>query len=293
MALKMDSKAHSAYGLKSEVPKPGAFRSLSVIVPVMNETTSLEQTVEIVMRDVGAWVAEILIVVCDRTTSEAMVVINKLAESLGDAIVVHHQRLPYLGGAMREAFELAKGSHTVMMASDLETDPNDLAKMVEESRKNPSAIITASRWRAGGGFSGYSPAKMIINLLKSRSSSDYSPTKLILNSVFQSFFSILYQVHLSDMTFGYRCYPTAVIQSIEWEELRHPFLFECLVKPLRLGVPVIEIASGWKARIEGESQNTFLRNFVYFRTGLRTRFRRRKSILKPGSKLPLIKAAAL
>ncbi|MGB9407566.1 MAG: hypothetical protein WCA89_08515, partial [Terracidiphilus sp.] len=72
------------------------------------------------------------------------------------------------------------------------------------------------------------------------------------------------------------------VQSIQWEELRHAFLFETLVKPLRLGVQVIEISSVWKARTEGKSQNTFLLNFVYFRTGLRTRFASRKSILKPG-----------
>jgi hypothetical protein len=72
------------------------------------------------------------------------------------------------------------------------------------------------------------------------------------------------------------------VQSIRWEELRHAFLFETLVKPLRLGIHVIEIPCGWKARIEGKSWNSFFLNFVYFRTGLRTRFASRKSILKPG-----------
>ena len=70
------------------------------------------------------------------------------------------------------------------------------------------------------------------------------------------------------------------MQSIRWEELRHPFLLETLVKPLRLGVPIIEIPTLWKARTEGESQNPFLRNFVYFRIGLKTRFASRQSILK-------------
>jgi hypothetical protein len=46
-------------------------------------------------------------------------------------------------------------------------------------------------------------------------------------------------------------------------------------------VPVIEIPSGWKARAEGKSQNTFFLNFLYFRTGLKTRFVNRKSLLKP------------
>jgi hypothetical protein len=173
------------------------------------------------------------------------------------------QTLPYLGGAIREAFELARGSHVVMMASDLETDPNTVKILIANAEIRPSAIVTASRWRARNGFQGY------------------SKFKLACNWVFQRFFAALYGVRLSDMTFAYRIFPVKLVQSIRWEEFRHAFLFETLVKPLRLGVELIEVSSVWKARSEGKSQNTFLLNFVYFRTGLLTRFASRRSILKP------------
>jgi hypothetical protein len=247
-------------------PTEDRFESATIVLPVMNETTSLEETVQVILRDVKDRTKEILIVVCGRTTPEAMATVNRLSESLGGIVRVHCQRLPFLGGAMRESFDLASGSHVVMMASDLETDPNTLKAMIANSEARPSAIVTASRWRAGGGFQGY------------------SKVKLICNWVFQKFFSVLYGVRLSDMTFAYRIFPTKLVQSIHWEELRHAFLFETLVKPLRLGVEVIEIPSGWKARTEGQSQNTFLLNFVYFRTGLKTRFAGRQSILKPGAR---------
>jgi hypothetical protein len=230
----------------------------------MDETTSLEETVKIVLRDVKDRTKEILIVVCDRTTAEAMTTVDRLSQSLGGMVRVHSQRLPFLGGAMREAFDLARGSHVVMMASDLETDPNTLKALIATAETRPSAIVTATRWRAGGGFQGY------------------SKVKLLCNWVFQRFFSALYGVRLSDMTFAYRIFPTRLVQSIRWEELRHAFLFETLVKPLRLGVEVVEIPSGWKARTEGRSQNTFFLNFLYFRTGLKTRFASRNSLLKPG-----------
>ena len=71
-----------------------------------------------------------------------------------------------------------------------------------------------------------------------------------------------------------------LLQAIEWEELRHPFLFETMVKPLRLGVRVTEIPGIWRARTEGESQNTFFRNFEYFRIGLRVRFASAQSLLR-------------
>jgi glycosyltransferase involved in cell wall biosynthesis len=238
--------------------------SATIIVPVINETASLEETVRIILRDVKDRIDEILIVVCERTTPEAMETVGRLSRNSGSIIRVHTQKLPFLGGAVREAFDLARGSHVVMMASDLETDPNTLKDLIANAELHPSAIVTASRWRVSKGFQGY------------------SKVKLLCNWAFQRFFAVLYGVRLTDMTFAYRIFPVKLVQSIQWEELRHAFLFETLVKPLRLGVQVIEIPSGWKARTEGESQNTFLLNFVYFRTGLRTRFASRKSILKPG-----------
>ena len=253
--------------LQARTRTRAGFQSVSIILPVINETISLDRTVEIVMRDAGERVSEIIIVICNRTTREALEVIKSLVERFPGLIVVHSQRLPFLGGALREAFELARSSHTALMASDLETNPDELAQMIAAAERHPEAIIQASRWREGGSFTGY------------------APLKLVLNRIFQSVFSTLYGVRLTDMTFGYRIYPTHIIQSIVWEEIRHPFLLECLVKPIRLGTPVKEVTSIWTARIEGESQNTFFRNFVYFRTGFKTRFASRRSLLKSGASL--------
>jgi len=188
-----------------------------------------------------------------------------VARGLADkypVVQVCSQKLPFLGGAVLEGFERASGSHVIMMASDLETDPHDVKRLINKARANPSAIITASRWRKGGGFHGYGPMKFVANRL------------------FQLLFSALYLTRLSDLTYGYRLFPLALVKAIDWEELRHPFLFETIVKPLRLGVPVIEIPSTWRARQEGESQNTFMRNFEYFRIGLRVRLMPTKRILR-------------
>lgn len=163
---------------------------------------------------------------------------------------------------MREAFELARGSHVIMMASDLETDPALVPFLIEGARKSPDSIVTVTRWRKGGGFVGY------------------NPVKLLANAVFQRLFSVLYWTNLSDMTYAYRIFPTKLVQAIRWEELRHPFLFETLIKPLRLHVTVTEIPGQWRARSEGVSQNTFMRNFEYLMIGFRVRFMNPQEILR-------------
>jgi hypothetical protein len=83
---------------------------------------------------------------------------------------------------------------------------------------------------------------------------------------------MLYWTRLTDMTFGFRIMPTTLAQAIHWEEVRHSFNLENIVKPLRLGIPVAEIPTIWNPRIEGESQNPFFRNFEYFHIGFKARF---------------------
>jgi glycosyltransferase involved in cell wall biosynthesis len=237
---------------------------VSVVLPVIDETESLRKTVDVVLRDCDADVREFLIVVCTRTTPQSLAVCEELKARLGPRVNLIRQRLPYLGGACRDAFDAARGStHVLLMASDCETPPERVRAFLDEGRRRPEAIITGSRWLRGGGFAGYSRLKYLLNFL------------------FQRSFSLLYRTRLGDMTYGYRLFPRRLVQAIRWEELRHAFLFETLVKPLRLGVPVVEIPAEWKARAEGRSQNTFLQNFVYFRIGLKTLFYTRRRILKP------------
>lgn len=239
---------------------PTRLDSVSIILPVMDETVSLRRTVETILADVKRdLIREFIIVICKRTTPEAMTVITQLQNEFRELVVVLQQNLPFLGGALRTAFDFARGSHVIMMASDLETNPDDVHILIEEQQKTPAGIVTTSRWIQGGKFH------------------HYSPIKLVCNWIFQRFFSLLYWSDLTDMTFGFRILPTSLVRVIRWEEVRHPFNLESIVKPLRLGISVTEVPTTWNPRIEGESRNPFFRNFEYFRIGFKTRFANKNS----------------
>lgn len=225
---------------------------VSIIVPVVDETDALRETIRILLEETREWIQQILIVTGRITTPAALEVCRELAAAHPDLVDVRSQRLPFLGGAVRDAFEWATGTHVVLMASDLETDPHTVKDLIAEARKGYD-IVTTTRWKCKGAFEGY------------------NPVKLVLNWVFQRFFSILYGTNLTDLTFGFRIYRTECLRGIRWKELRHPFLLESLVKPLRLGATVAEISTTWKARPEGESHNPFWRNFLYFGIGIQTR----------------------
>ena len=234
---------------------------VSVILPVIDETTSLRKTLEILLAENPNEIHEVLIVVCQKTTEAAMDVARKLAQEHPGLIQIRPQIRPFLGGAMQDAFEWATGSHVVMMASDLETDPGKVKDLIAKS-KDGYDIVTATRWQAQDGFRGYNAVKRVLNW------------------IFQKAFSVLYGASLSDLTYGFRIFKIEWVKTIAWEELRHPLLLETILKPLRLGARAVEIPCVWQARTEGASHNNFLTNFLYFRIAVKTRFRSKKELLR-------------
>lgn len=242
-----------------------SFKNATILLPAMDETYSLRQTVdEIAETNNEEDIAEFIFLLCDKTTSESRAVAEELVRKYEARvpIYIHNQTLPFVGGAIREGISLAQGSHVVMMSSDLETDPDVIKDFIAHAKAYPDHIITATRWKKGGGFKSYNKVKLVCNL------------------IFERVIGLFYFTDLSDMTYAFRIFPTDLMQSIRWEELKHPFFLETALKPLRLGIRFIEIPSHWTARTEGVSQNSFLANFKYFRTAWHNRFLKREQILQ-------------
>ena len=183
-------------------------------------------------------------------------------EQAGYTFLILWQKRPFAGGAVRDAIDIASGSHLIMMSTDLETDPHIVSKLIETEKKNPGDITTASRWLQKSNFVGYDRKKYFLNFC------------------FQKIFSLYYGVNLTDMTYAFRIFPTKLMKRIQWEELKHPFYLETALKPIRLGIPFHEIPAKWTSRQEGESQNSFLQTFAYVMPALKIRFYSKKRILR-------------
>jgi dolichol-phosphate mannosyltransferase len=241
------------------IPDNGPMR-VSVILPVMDETASLKETIRILLEENSQTITEVLIVVCAKTTPESLAICQALEREQPALIKLRWQKLPFLGGAIRDCFDWATGSHVLIMASDLETDPRTVKDLIATAETGFD-IVTATRWTQKDGFHGYDPLK-------------YS-----LNWIFQQMIRLLYGTKLSDLTYAFRIFRTKWVKNIRWEELKHPFLLETVLKPMRLGATIAEVPAVWRAREEGISHNTFWQNFVYFRIALRTRFSTRHRLL--------------
>lgn len=242
------------------------FKNVSILLPTLNETFSFKQTIEIILEECNLQdICEIIAIVCERTEKSSLFVIEeskKIVEGRGIPLHILYQMRPYAGGALQDGIMAAKGSHILMMAPDLETDPHNVKDFITKGKAYPDDMVTASRWLKKGSFKGY------------------NKTKYVLNLIFQKFFAWFYHVKLTDITFAYRLAPTKLLQSINWEELKHPFFLETALKPIRLGVKIHEIPSQWSARQEGESQNSLLQTFKYLRIAFKVKFERKGDILK-------------
>ena len=241
------------------------FRNVSILLPTLNETFSFIQTVQIILDECNHDdIKEFIAIICDRTHKESIESIDKariIAESKGIKLRVVEQVLPYAGGAVRDGMMVATGTHTLMMAPDLETNPHDVKNFITMGKKYPNDMITASRWLKKGSFKGYNKIKIILNFF------------------FQKMFSVFYHTKLTDITFGYRLAPSELFKMINWEETKHPFFLETALKPIRLGVKIHEIPSDWEARKEGESQNSLLQTFKYLRIAFKVRFEKKEDMI--------------
>jgi len=234
---------------------------VSVILPATDETYSLIETAEQCRSGLPDYHLQFIIVTSPKfTTSACRDAIKTLQGRYPEQIETFDQRLPGLGGALQEAFDRAQGEITVLMSSDLETDPKVLPLMLKKMSAGYDVVAT-TRWTRRAGFSGY------------------NKIKLLLNFFFQQFFRILYWTSLTDLTYAYRAYRTDKLKKIRWEEMQFPFLFESIVKPLRLGYRVTEVPAPWRVRPEGISHNSFKQTLDYARIGIRVRFQKKTKML--------------
>ena len=248
------------------------FSSVSVVIPAIDETESLRDSIEIILNTCDHMdINEIFIVVCERTTPECLRVINSLIASENKVPVrLYYQASPGLGAALHEAMQRVKGSHVVNMAADMDTDPYVIKDMINIAKNHPDAVILASRWIKGGGFIGYG------RMYK------------LLNYIFNKMLQILFLSKVSDLTYGFRFASVDKTLSVKWESRGFSIGMETNLKMLRLGYKIIEVPAVWRVRNQGDSQNSFFTKLKYMSTVLKVRFASKASIKSDISERSLI-----
>ena len=222
--------------------------SLTILLPVIDEYISLKKTIKILEKENSKFnIFYIFIIHPKKSLGKSINLCKEYIYRDPIKFSLLFQKEKLLGGAYIDGINASKGSHILIMSSDLETDPYHVKTMINESIKNTNKIICTSRW-------------LIKNSFK-----DYGLIKTSLNKIFQILVKFCFNYNLTDYTFGFRLYPSQCLKNHNWQMRNHSFFLEIILQPLKKGYGTIELSAKWNRRDEGVSNNKAIYYLSYFK----------------------------
>jgi glycosyltransferase involved in cell wall biosynthesis len=119
---------------------------LSVVIPVYNEATTIE---EVVRRVRAINIPVDVIAVNDASSDGSGAVLDRLAAEGLVTRVIHQPENRGKGAALRAGFAAATGDVVVVQDADLEYDPADLPALLEPIRRGRADAVYGSRFQGG------------------------------------------------------------------------------------------------------------------------------------------------
>lgn len=239
------------------------FEQVTIIIGTTDEDKSLRLTVDTIMETCDAADISRILMVRPKNASEGCLSAIKAMEEKYKGIAFGlEQTRPFIGGAIRDGFDAATGSHIMLLPGDMAISLDCVPQMIKMVKEKPDVIAKTSRWLEKDSFYGYNPARKLINRLS------------------QVFLRILYGVKLTDFTSPVQTAPAEVYRKADWQELNFPFMVEMVLLPLRMGVEFSEFPVRCYSRQEGKSKNSVGQTALYLKTALRIRFTKRNKLIR-------------
>ena len=226
------------------------YRTLSVIVPVYNERTTVAEIVRRVRAVEVPLVVDVVVV--DDGSSDGT---DKVLAAIEDSTVrvITHERNQGKGAAIRTGLAHAHGDLILVQDADLEYDPDDWPRLLDPILKHKAVVVYGSR------FTGERKNMLVLHWLGNRFLS------LVTN--------LLYSSTLSDMETCYKLFDRRVIEGLTVISNRFDFEPEITAKVLRRGYRIYEVPISYAGREPDEGKKiTWRDGFGAVRALVRFRF---------------------
>jgi glycosyltransferase involved in cell wall biosynthesis len=218
-------------GHSDEATEADRFRTLSVIVPVFNERSTVAEIVRRI-RAVDLPVEREIIVVDDGSNDGTADVLTQLRDST--VRVVGHGVNRGKGAAIRTGLEIATGDLVLIQDADLEYDPEDWPRLLAPVLKGRARVVYGSR------FTGERRNMLFLHWVGNRFLS------LVTN--------VLYNSTLSDMETCYKLFDRRVLDGIRLQADRFDFEPEFTAKVLRRRIRIYEVPISYAGREPNEGK---------------------------------------
>ncbi|UCE23529.1 MAG: glycosyltransferase family 2 protein [Candidatus Zixiibacteriota bacterium] len=206
---------------------------LSIIIPVFNEVSTIEEMVSKVKASPVE--DKELILVDDYSTDGTRELLERKLEALVDK-VVYQPRNYGKGFALKTGFQHATGDIVIIQDADLEYDPDQYPEMIRPIVENKADVVYGSR------FMGAGPHRVVYYW-------HYVGNRLLtlLSNMFTN-------INLTDMETCYKAFRRELVQSIDIEENRFGFEPEITAKVAKRKVRIYEIGISYYGRTYNEGK---------------------------------------
>jgi dolichol-phosphate mannosyltransferase len=224
--------------------------TLSIIIPVYNEKDTILEIIEKIKAvDLGETKKEIIIVDDGSTDGTRDVLRKQFPFSLFSSPsvtykIIYHSKNQGKGSAIKTALEHVLGDYVIIQDADLEYDPRDYSELLNCAFKNNAEVVYGSR--------------RLDPQNKPNSFSYY------LGGIFLSLITnLLYGVHITDESTGYKLFKIKTIKSIVLKCERFEFCPEITAKIIKRGIKIYEVPIKYYYRTKKEGKKIKWRDGFY------------------------------
>jgi dolichol-phosphate mannosyltransferase len=230
----------SASGQTDRARDPATWPSLGVVVPIYNESASIERACREVVDAAGQYRGRaVVIAVDDGSADDSAEIVGRLASELPGLELVRHEQNAGYGAALRTGAQRARElglDYVAFIDSDLTNPPSDLQKIGRLAEQG-HPYIKASRFVPGGDMSAVPFSRRIV----SRAG----------NVVAQALFG----TRVRDVTNGFRAGRTELICSWPTRERTFAVIVEEFAYAQRGGILPVEFPTTLSSR-SGEQRGS-------------------------------------
>ena len=202
---------------------------LTFIIPVYNEIKTIEKLIKKILK---LNIKKQIIVIDDGSNDGTEQILRKY-KNLLDKLIIHKKNLGK-GAAIKSGQKYVKGKYVAIQDADLEYDPNDLKKIINEMDKNNLKVMYGSR---------------VLNKNTFQNTQNFTHILRIWGNIFLTIISNFFNSQkLTDAHTCYKVFDSRIFKKIKLKEKGFSFCPEITTKISLMNIDIEEFPINYNGR---------------------------------------------